>query len=98
MGDIIFGMVICWVLLATWPEARDIFGVVVIASSIFVGGWNWHKFAVKRGWIAAISGEEKKRWTFNTMTGKPEEALAGEETSIDEAYDNLRRRGLREIT
>ena len=54
MSDFIFGVVVCWVVLAIWPEVVNIIGVVSITVSIFVGGWNWHKLVVKKGWIVAL--------------------------------------------
>lgn len=51
MSDFIFGAFVTWIILAVWKINQDAVGIVIVAISLFIGGWNWAKFAIKKGWI-----------------------------------------------
>ena len=51
MSEFIFGVAVCLVLLTNYPSWKDALTIVTIAIVLFTGGWNWAKFAIKKGWI-----------------------------------------------
>jgi len=51
MSDFIFGFMVCFTLLFYYPKLTDAIGIGGISVLLFTGGWNWAKFAVKKGWI-----------------------------------------------
>ena len=51
MTDAVAGAFLAWLAMVTWPEYEVIIGGIIVVLLIFVGGWNWHAFALKHRWI-----------------------------------------------
>ena len=50
MSDFAFGLFVAWLVIAYWPQYLEVVGAVAVTLLLFCAGWNWRKFATKKGW------------------------------------------------